>query len=217
MTSPQTRIYLISGLGADESAFENLDFKSQPTTYLPWLKPKNENESIQSYAARMAEKITDENPILLGLSFGGMISMEIAKIVQAKKVILISSAKSRAELPPYFRWFSKTRAVGMLNARTLLWPKEFVVFMLGARSKKDREVVRKFIENSDAEYISWAVKSILKWQNKDVPANCFHIHGSGDAVLPSKFVKADAIVKRGRHLMIRDRSEDVNEILRKIL
>ena len=34
---------------------------------------------------------TSRNPILIGLSFGGMMCIEIAKLIPVEKVILISS------------------------------------------------------------------------------------------------------------------------------
>ena len=79
-------IYCISGLGADEKAFARLRVDGYQFIHLPWLMPEP-NENIEQYATRMAALVTDEHPVLMGLSFGGIMSIEIAKLVQAEKVI----------------------------------------------------------------------------------------------------------------------------------
>ena len=43
-------------------------------------------------------QITTEKPIILGVSFGGMLAIEIAKAIDCEQVILVSSAKTRLRL-----------------------------------------------------------------------------------------------------------------------
>ena len=52
-------IYLISGLGADERVFQNLDFGRLRPTFIQWIEPKD-NESIQEYALRLSLQIKIE-------------------------------------------------------------------------------------------------------------------------------------------------------------
>src|SRR5258705_1104375 len=93
-------IYCISGLGADEKVFINLQMKGHEMKYIPWLRP-NKKERLDAYAKRMAEYIKHDSPVLLGVSFGGMMGIEIAKQMRLQKLIIISSIKSDNELP---RW-----------------------------------------------------------------------------------------------------------------
>ncbi len=67
------------------------------------------NESIEQYAKRMSEKIHHENPVLIGLSFGGMMCIEIAKIINTDKIIIISSVKSFHEMPWWMRLAGKLK------------------------------------------------------------------------------------------------------------
>lgn len=53
---------------------------------------------MADYAKRLSLQITDEQPILIGLSFGGMMAMELAKIIKVQKIVLLASAKSANEL-----------------------------------------------------------------------------------------------------------------------
>ena len=95
-------IYLISGLGADERVFQNLDFGRLKPKFIKWIEPKD-NETIQEYALRLSEQIDTNKPIILGVSFGGMIAIEIAKQIDYQQVILISSAKTKTEIPLIYR------------------------------------------------------------------------------------------------------------------
>jgi pimeloyl-ACP methyl ester carboxylesterase len=97
-----TKIYVISGLGVDQRVFSKIDFGSLDITYLDWITPSR-NEPLSIYAKRISAKITAEQPILIGLSFGGMLAMEIAKIITVQRVILLASAKGRDELPVLYR------------------------------------------------------------------------------------------------------------------
>ena len=87
-------IYCISGLGADERAFSKLKIDGYSLRVIPWLMPEP-GETIQHYATRMRAIIDDPEPILMGLSFGGMLCAEIAKQIPVQKLILISSVKSK--------------------------------------------------------------------------------------------------------------------------
>jgi pimeloyl-ACP methyl ester carboxylesterase len=102
------KIYCISGLGADERAFAKLHIEGYQLIHLPWLLPV-QNETIEQYAKRMSENIKEENPVLMGLSFGGIVSIEIAKYTPAEKVILISSVKSSKEMPVWMKLAGKLR------------------------------------------------------------------------------------------------------------
>lgn len=67
-------IYIISGLGADKRMFQNFSFESYNVIHIDWILPL-ENETLQNYALRISENIKDENAILIGLSFGGILSV----------------------------------------------------------------------------------------------------------------------------------------------
>ena len=97
-------IYFISGLGADRRVFQKLKLPEGFTAqYIDWIKPF-EDESLEAYSKRMATAIDTSKPfVLVGLSMGGMVSIEIAKFTQPKLVILISSIKSIDELPWYYK------------------------------------------------------------------------------------------------------------------
>ena len=101
-------VYIFSGLGADERIFQRLDLSGFSTIFIKWEVPFK-NETIENYASRLIRQITEPRPILLGLSFGGLISVEIAKQIETEKVILIASAQTREEIPLYYRLAGKLK------------------------------------------------------------------------------------------------------------
>ena len=82
------KLFLFSGLGADKRVFDFLDFGKHLLHHIEWVKPLPD-DTLPSYARRLLPQITEENPTLVGVSFGGMIALEISKLIRVQKVILI--------------------------------------------------------------------------------------------------------------------------------
>lgn len=107
------KIYGISGLGADERVFKflNLKFEFVP---ISWIEPLK-NETIENYSKRLSKIIDSKKDFcLIGVSFGGLIAVEISKILNPKLTILISSAHTKDELRPIYRWFGKTKLIKII-------------------------------------------------------------------------------------------------------
>ena len=96
------QLFLFSGLGADKRVFEFLDLSKYSVYHISWIKPLPK-ELMADYARRLLPQIKTEKPIFVGVSFGGMIALEIAKLILVEKVILISSAVSSKSIPSYFK------------------------------------------------------------------------------------------------------------------
>ena len=207
-------IYYISGLGADERAFGKLDFvEKYKATYIPWLQPNQKKEPIEAYAKRIAESIKEDNAVLIGLSFGGMMAMEIAKIKKVKKIILISSCKTKDELPPQIKMAGALGLDSLLPNALIKSSKPVVHNFLGTISAAEKQIADDFIDNIDNDYLSWAMRSISRWKNIETACPVLHIHGNNDMLLQSNFVKADHIISGGNHFMIYNKAEEINPII----
>ena len=155
------------GMAANSKIFEFLKFpKNFKLHYLEWFQP-NENEGLKSYVDRLSKEINGKNIILVGVSFGGIIVQELSKIMVVKKVIIISSVKSRHELPLMMQLSKKTKAYKYLP---LNWIDDFeslVVFVFGPMIKKRISLYRKYLSFRDENYLKWAIHQIVNWeQNK---------------------------------------------------
>ena len=98
------KAYFISGLGADHRAFERLELPSEyQVIHIPWLSLAA-GETLQTYSQKMSLNIDTKDPfVLVGLSFGGMVSIEISKIRKPEKLILISTAATNSAFPVLFK------------------------------------------------------------------------------------------------------------------
>jgi esterase/lipase len=210
------KIYCISGLGADERAFARLHIEGYQLVHLPWLMPLG-NETIEQYAKRMCDNIEDEHPVLMGLSFGGIMSIEIAKHLPAEKVILISSVKSFKEMPVWMKLAGRLKLNRLIPMRPYKFFEPIQNYNLGATTKEEKEMARTFRENVSQQYLDWAIGQVLNWKNDWQPASLYHIHGNADKLFPIKKVKANFVVNDAGHLMIMNKAREVSDYLNSIL
>ena len=129
-------VYCMPGMAASPKIFE---FISLPKPFrihlLSWIPPDKE-ESLSSYAKRMCERITSENPILLGVSFGGVLVQEIAKHIPVQKVIIVSSIKTNEELPLPMKMARTTNAHKLLPTQWINNLDALALFAFGKGIKK---------------------------------------------------------------------------------
>jgi pimeloyl-ACP methyl ester carboxylesterase len=209
-------IYFLSGLGADERAFAYLDLPGIERVYLNWMPPLPK-ETMQQYAQRMADRITTPNPIIIGLSFGGMMAMEIAKLIPVKQLVLISSAKTKHELPPYFRFCRYLPLHRLLPLDSIGVQPQIMRFFFGARTPNQQEMLRQIIQNSVKGFNQWAIHQVVNWKNQTIAAPVFHVHGNADNLLPLRYVKADAVIDGGDHFMVGTKAKQLSSMLMKLI
>lgn len=211
-------IYLISGLGADERVFCNLAFpEGYEVHHLPWIKPLSPDEPISEYASRIARRIVHPNPVLLGLSFGGIMCIEIARQIPVEKVILLSSVKHHGELPPWYNGLARL-VLRRLPDRLLFSRRRFVVrLFMQATTAEEKQLLNDYLARKDYAYTRWALDAMLHWQNEWIPPGCVHIHGSSDRPFPRRYVHPTHTITKGGHFMIMNRATEINRILEREL
>ena len=209
-------IYCISGFGADDRVFSRLDFGNSRVNFLPWETPEK-NESLDTYTQRFLDKIKETNPILVGLSFGGMMSVEIGKKIKTEKIFMISSIQTKDEMPLAFRIAGKSRINKVLPLKPFSFLEPIENYNLGIQNEEEKTLVREYRKNISQVYTDWAINQILNWKNESKLSNLIHIHGSSDRIFPIKNVHPDFIIEGGGHMMIMNRSKEINVILRKEL
>jgi len=209
-------IYLFSGLGADGRAFSRLDLSGFRTHLVQWAKPAR-RETLATYALRLSRQVTTPDPVLLGVSFGGMIAIEVAKHIRPARTILVSSAKTRAEIPPSFRLAADMGLFRLLPASWLVWPNMLMCWLFGAASPADKKLLASILRDSDPAFMKWALRKIARWDNTVIPPDVCHIHGTKDRLLPASHIRSFIPIPGGGHFMIANRHEAVGEKIRQIL
>ena len=203
-------------MGADERIFKNLEIPSFKLKHIPWIVPKKD-ESLKAYANRMSEPITEPSPIILGVSFGGIISIEIAKQIQAKKIIIISSIKSKNELPAFIQIAAKWKLDSIFPLRPFPLINPILNRRLGVSSEAEKKLVNAYRKSTDPVYLNWAVRQVINWKNETYPKNLVHIHGDKDNIFPVKNIEADHVIKGGTHMMIYNRAGEISDFIEKVI
>jgi pimeloyl-ACP methyl ester carboxylesterase len=154
--------------------------------------------------------VTESNPILLGLSFGGMIAVEMAKQIATEKLILISSVKTYYEVPKWMRIAGTLNLHKLVPIKTTRLTERADNRRMGIETIEEKKFVEHYRKNADQQYVDWAVDQILNWKNNWIPPNAFHIHGEKDRMFPLKNIQATHIIKEGTHIMILNVSTVLN-------
>ena len=207
------------GLAASSTIFENIKLPEDQFEmyFLEWFLP-NDKESIESYAERMNEKILHENPVLIGVSFGGILVQEMAKLMPTKKVIIISSVKSNTEFPSRLKIAKATKVYKILPTQLLSNVELLVKYAFGSDIIQKRlKLYEKYLSVRDKKYLDWSIENVLLWHQKIADKNIIHIQGDADEVFPIKNIQNCIVVKGGTHIMIINKYKWFNENLPKII
>ena len=211
-------VYFMPGLAASSSIFERILLSPDvfETVLLEWEIPLD-HEVLHDYAKRLAEKIKHKNPVLIGVSFGGILVQEMAKFVDAGKVIIISSVKSNLEFPIRMKIAKTTKAYKLIPMNLLLNIENLAKFSFGDKVNQRLKLYEKFLSVRDKRYLEWAVEQIILWDRTQADPEVVHIHGDADEVFPIKNIKNCIVVKGGTHIMILNKFRWLNENLPKII
>lgn len=211
-------VYLMPGLAASTLIFERITLPKDifEMHLLEWEIPLD-NESLTDYAKRMTKKIKHKNPVLIGVSFGGILVQEIAKYVDVRKVIIISSVRSNTEFPRRLKVAKTTKAYKLIPMRLIANIETLAKFSFGEKVNQRLKLYKKFLSVRDIRYLNWAVERVIFWDRTGIDENVIHIHGDLDDVFPIKYIKNCIVVKGGTHTMILNKFKWLNENLPSII
>jgi len=200
-------------MAADSRVFKHIHLpEGFEMIFLDWIKP-DKNESLKDYSLRLGNKIDTSTPfILIGLSMGGMIAAEIAKVFPPSKTILISSIQDPSQLPPYLKLVGKLRLHYLIPVKMLKVAAK-TKRLFTTESEEDKTLLRQIIQESDSSFVKWGMDAILKWKTEKQLGNCVHIHGTIDEVLPMRYTRPTHIISKAGHMMVMTRAKEINSIL----
>lgn len=173
---------------------------------------------MQDYARQLTEQITPTNDIILiGVSIGGMLASEISELIECKRVIVISSAKTRLELPRKYRIFKNFQLQKLIPPSFLKRSAKIAQPILEPDSNKEKELFDEMLDGKDPLFLKRTIDMIVKWDRLTPIDNIIHIHGDADNTIPLKHVKADYIIKGGSHMMALTKGREVSDLINEIL
>jgi hypothetical protein len=216
-------VYCISGLGADQRIFSGLQIPGVSLHFVEWLQPEP-GEPLEAYARRMSQQIRNANPIILGVSFGGILAIEISKIISVEKLVLIASVKSHRELPGWMKAVGKLKLDRILpsnrpiqSIRPIRALRPIQNFFLGVQNDEEKRIANEYRDKVDPVYLKWSIQQVLHWKNDWNPENVYHIHGDRDKIFPLRNVHPTHVISHAGHFMVMNKCKEISEILNSIL
>ena len=210
-------IYCMPGMAASPKIFEYLKLPTNfKIHFLSWIPPLKD-EPLCDYAKRMCVRVVHKNPILLGVSFGGVVVQEMAKHISVKKIVIVSSIKSKKELPLPMKMAKRTNAHKLLPTQWIENIDHLAIFAFGKGIKRRVALYQKYLSERDSEYLNWAINALVYWDQNKFSNKLIHIHGDSDTVFPIKNLINHYIKIKGGHAVIITKSIWFNRELPAIL
>lgn len=210
-------VYLFPGQGSDYRIFGDLSWNKKYDLAYMTLPTPDKGESMKEYALRFVPLIdTTEKFILIGVSMGGMICAELADVLNPKKTILISSAKTRNELPGRYTFNKYLKLNKIMPSKTVRKWAIFLQPVVEPDSKND-DLFIHMLSSKDPVYLKRTIDMIINWERTEYNSQILHIHGSNDNTIPIKNVETDYIIEEGSHMMVLTRAKEITAILEGIL
>ena len=202
------------GMAASPAIFEYIKLPTEKFEfhYLEWSIPEK-GISLFQYAESMCSKVKHANVVLLGVSLGGLLVQEMANYISVRKIIIVSSVKTKYELPKrmLFARYTKVHKLlptGLVNNVELL-----AKYAFGETATKRLSLYERYLSVRDKSYIDWCIDQLVNWKQEIPKDHLVHIQGEKDAVFPIANITDCIHVVNGTHTMIIHRAKWFNENL----
>lgn len=210
---------MLPGMGTDERIFgpqraAGLEFET------PALPDPYPSDTIATYARRIRDQLRLDGPCVVGgVSFGGMIAYELARITQARRVVLVASCTSSRAIPWHFRPVELICRIipdFIISQRAVI--SGWLLTHLEGLTPEQLQLIREMARDTGVTALRRIGRMILTW---DAPANCpcpvHHIHGARDSLIPLRKVNPEVVVPNSGHLINMTHPNEVNAFLARYL
>jgi pimeloyl-ACP methyl ester carboxylesterase len=216
MAKSDKTIYVLSGLGADKRVFQRINFGNHKVIFVDWIAIQD-GENIKGYAQRIAEIIKAPQPILIGISFGGIVAKEIASLIEIDKLVLLSTIENRDELPLMLKILASLK-VDRLIPSFILKAHSFIAdYFFGVDTPANSEILKSILKDTDPALLKWSLRQIALWEapGKSKAISKITIHGTHDKILPMNLAKEyNYKIKGAGHFLTLTHYLKINEILK---
>lgn len=191
-------ICLLPGMTPDYPVYSRMLPLLPDAQVMEFAEP-NPNESLVEYAGRMANRLPSRC-FIGGVSFGGILALEIARLIQPAGCILIASIRKPAELPPWLRaWrlIGRRQRSGVLN----LVGRAAATIPRKIRTPSTLRLTK--LAGQEGTWHRWATSAVMDWSPLPPPVSCpvLHIHGDADTTFPVRYTSPDVVIQGGRHAL----------------
>ncbi len=180
---------ILPGMGATAAMYNALRHKLDfEINFIDWPPYGGE----KTYA-EMARRVVDENQIengdiIGGSSLGGMVALEISRIIKPRAIVLLGSAVNAGEVQSL---------LAIISPLATISPIALVQVLAG----KNKNLVSTMFSDADTEFIRAMCAYLRLWPGYDGQMrNVYRLHGKMDHIIPCPSTGATVIEDAG-HLI----------------
>jgi pimeloyl-ACP methyl ester carboxylesterase len=199
------RTIILPGMGADSGMYPKAYYRNLPgVDFVDW--PVYEGEkTIAAVARRVIEEYNiTGNTIVGGSSLGGMVAVQIAKVLNLDRVILIGSTTRSSDVNP---------ALMKLSGFAHKAPVAGLQWIAGKINGSAKNLFLAMFQKSDGRFMKAMAQAICQWRGMDgYRCDIRHIHGARDRVIFPPARDATIIPTAG-HLLPMTHADEVSRFL----
>ena len=209
------RVFLITGFALDNRAFSLMGLPADTYTTLD-LIPVRKGESLRDYARRMAEGIgLAPGDVIGGVSLGGMLALEMARIVDVLGVVVIASATHPRFIRKRFKMWAPIAAWvpdGVIRRIFTLIPR--ILARQNMLSPEGQALLADIMGKFPVPLLKAFPMMIMGWPGCPPPARFRHIHSDGDWLIrPNGNPETLTILSGKNHLITVSHAQAVKELV----
>ena len=210
-------VYLFPGQGSDERLFVKIELGSGYKIFYIKYPVPYKGATMKDYAIEISKQIdTSQQYIMIGVSLGGMICSELSDILNPEKIIIISSAKCRKELPFRYRFQKAIPLNKIIPGFLVKIGAQILQPIVEPDRNKNKSIFKSMLKSKSSKYYKRTVDLIVNWNRDSCNFNIIHIHGTKDHTIPIRNVKFDYKIDKGSHMMTLTRGDEINNLIHSI-
>ncbi len=205
--------YLIPGMGADQRIYQNFNLRYGKVHYLNWVDAQD-SKDMKDFAKIIANRITTENNVIVGSSMGGMMSVELSRIVNPLATVLISAPTGIHQFPRILKAAKQSKIHKVVTPKTIPYFYKLADTFMGFKNPQQRQMFYEMMSGLGPKFIHFSVNAVLEWDNQEEPSGKYlQIIGSKDVLFDYRKMKNPVVLENGGHFSAFDRAEEVSNII----
>lgn len=197
------RVYLIPSPDMKQRAIDLMRLDNHEIIALT-LPQIDENSTLQNIAVHLRNQIEDQSPFLLGVCFGSVLALVLAKEIPAKKIVTVSSPRCSQDIPK----LHKIAGYAFLLAPT--WPIALAGRSLNYTLKKilktQIHIPRIWLKAKQNKFI---VRCLLCPSMTSETFSAHHIHGDKDWLFPLIKKEGVTFIHGGGHFLMTEKPKSL--------
>jgi pimeloyl-ACP methyl ester carboxylesterase len=196
--------FLLPGMGATSAMYDALRPEIEfEVNFLDWPAYRGEPTYRDVAKSVIGEYDISDGDIVGGASLGGMVALEIAKLIKPKAIVLLGSAINRREVQSMLSVLAPLAAAAPIS-------------LMQCIAGKQHSLVAKMFSQSDPEFIRNMCLYLPSWPGYSEPDEVlFRLHGRKDRIIPCPAAGVTVVEDAG-HLLAITHSQKVAVFLNSI-